>query len=161
DVDTANLNGLASYHTYTTGAGVRFGIPVTEYDVVNLGFTYEQTHLTVDPLTAPLRYIQFINEFAEPTHTFRINSSYSHDTRDSLTWPTHGLLNEGGAEVGFPPGDLTYYRLSYQSQAFYTPTRIPWLTFLANGTLGYAKGYHGHPLPFFKNFYAGGVDSVR
>jgi outer membrane protein insertion porin family len=162
DVDTANLNGLASYHTYTTGAGIRFGIPVTEYDTLNLGFTAEQTHLTVDPLTAPQRYIDFINEFGESTNTFRVNSSYSHDTRDSLTWPTRGWLNEAGIEVGLPPGDLTYYRLSYQSQAFYTPpNRLSWLTFLANGTFGYADGYRGKPLPFFKNFYAGGVDSVR
>jgi outer membrane protein insertion porin family len=162
DVDTANLNGLASYHTYTTGAGVRFGIPVTEYDTVNLGLTAEQTHLTVDQFTAPQRYIDFINEFGESTNTFRVNSSYSHDTRDSLTWPTKGLLNEGGVEVGLPPGNLTYYRLSYQSQAFYTlPNKFSWLTLMANGTLGYAGGYGGHPLPFFKNFYAGGVDSVR
>ena len=162
DVDTANLNGLASYHTYTTGLGVRFGIPVSEYDTVNLGFTAEQTNLTVDPLTAPQRYIDFIKEFGESTNTLRVNSSYSHDTRDSLTWPTKGWLNEGGIEVGLPPGDLTYYRLSYQSQAFYTPpNRFSWLTLMANGTLGYANGYGGHPLPFFKNFYAGGVDSVR
>ncbi len=162
DVDTSSLSGLASYHTYSTGAGVRFGIPVTEYDTVNLGFTAEQTNLTVDPLTAPQRYIDFINEFGSRTNTLRTNISYSHDTRDSLTWPTKGWLNEGGAEIGLPPGDLTYYRLSYQSQLFYTlPNKFSWLTFMANGTLGYADGYRGHPLPFFKNFYAGGVDSVR
>ena len=27
--------------------------------------------------------------------------------------------------------------------------------------LGYADGYQGKPLPFFKAFYAGGVGSVR
>jgi outer membrane protein insertion porin family len=31
----------------------------------------------------------------------------------------------------------------------------------ANVELGWAGGYSGKPLPFFKNFYAGGVDSVR
>ena len=30
-----------------------------------------------------------------------------------------------------------------------------------NGEFGYAAGYAGKALPFFKNFYAGGVGSVR
>ena len=32
---------------------------------------------------------------------------------------------------------------------------------MLNAQFGYADGYGGKPLPFFKNFYAGGVDSVR
>ena len=160
DVDTSSLS-IAAYHTYSTGAGMRFGIPVSEYDSVNLGFTAERTKLQVDP-TSPPRYQDFINEFGETTNTFRINTSFARDSRDSLTWPTRGWLNEIGMEIGIPPGDLTYYRLTYQSQYFYTNERLaPWLTFMLNGEIGYAAGYRGHPLPFFKNFYAGGTGSVR
>jgi outer membrane protein insertion porin family len=161
DVDTASLTGLATYQTYSTGFGVRYGIPVTEYDTVQGGLTYERTKLAIDPTTAPQRYIDFINEFGETTNTLRINTSYSRDTRDSLTWPTRGWLNEVGLEVGIPPADHTYYRATYQSQFFFTTQRVPWLTTMLNAQFGYADGYGGHPLPFFKNFYAGGTDSVR
>jgi outer membrane protein insertion porin family len=140
---------------------MRFGIPVTEYDTVNLGATFERTRLGIDLLTAPPRYIAFILEFGETSDTLRLNTTYSHDTRDSLTWPTRGWLTELGLEVGVPPGDLTYYRATIQSQYFYTWFRIPWLTYMANAQFGYADGYKNKPLPFFKNFYAGGVDSVR
>jgi len=159
DVNTSTLD-IAQYNTYSTGAGIRFGIPVSEFDTVNAGFTAERTNISVDA-SAPQRYIDFVNEFGENTNTFRTNLSYSRDSRDSLTWPTKGWLNEVGAEIGLPPGDLKYYRLNYQSQAFYTPTRFPFLTFMANGEVGYANGYGNKPLPFFKNFYAGGVGSVR
>jgi outer membrane protein insertion porin family len=159
DVDTSELS-VASYSTYSTGAGIRFGIPVTEYDTVNLGFTAERTKLALDE-TAPLRYLAFIREFGETTDTLRTNIAFSRDSRDSLTWPTRGWLNEVGLEVGLPGGDLTYYRATYQSQFFFTPERLNWLTFMVNGELGYADGYGGKPLPFFKNFYAGGVGSVR
>ena len=159
DVDTSSLT-VAAYHTYSSGAGVRFGIPVTEYDTVNVGLTAERTRLTIDS-TAPPRYQEFVAEFGERSDTLRTNVSFARDTRDSLTWPTKGWLNEIGFEVGVPPGDLTYYRANYQSQWFFTPERWSWLTIMLNGELGYANGYRGKPLPFFKNFYAGGVGSVR
>ena len=159
DVDTSSLS-IAAYHTYSTGLGVRFGIPVSEYDTVNVGFTGERTRLSVGS-TAPQRYRDFINEFGETTNTFRTNVSFARDSRDSLTWPTKGWLNEIAFEVGIPPGDLTYYRATYQSQYFFTPERLSWLTLFLNGEVGYADGYRGKPLPFFKNFYAGGVGSVR
>jgi outer membrane protein insertion porin family len=159
DVDTSSL-AIAAYHTYSSGAGVRYGIPVTEYDTLNVGFTAERTRLTVDS-SAPRRYQDFIAQFGERTNTFRTNVGFARDTRDSLTWPSKGWLNEMGVEVGVPPGDLTYYRATYQSQIFYTPERLSWLTLMANGEVGYANGYRKKPLPFFKNFYAGGVGSVR
>jgi outer membrane protein insertion porin family len=160
DVDTSSLS-VAAYRTYSTGAGIRFGVPVSEYDAVNAGLTIERTKLGIDPLSAPPRYIAFLLEFGETTNTLRINASYSRDTRDSLIWTTRGWYNELGVEVGVPPGDLTYYRATYQSQIYYTYPRVSWLTTMLNLQFGYADGYHGKPLPFFKNFYAGGVDSVR
>ena len=160
DVDTSDLD-VAQYNTYSTGAGVRFGIPVTEYDTVNLGMTAERTKLEIDPAIAPQRYKDFIEEFGERSDTLRTNLSFARDTRDSFTWPTYGWLNEISLELGIPPGDLTYYRATYQSQWFYTFDRLPWLTLMLNGEVGYADGYKGKALPFFKNFYAGGVGSVR
>jgi outer membrane protein insertion porin family len=159
DVDTSTLS-IAAYHTYSTGAGVRFGIPVTEYDAINIGFTGERTRLAID-VSSPQRYVDFVTLFGEVTNTFRTNISFSRDTRDSLTWPTKGWLNELGFEIGLPGGDLKYYRANYQSQLFHTFERFSWLTFMLNGEAGYANGYGGKPLPFFKNFYAGGVGSVR
>ncbi|NJD88320.1 MAG: outer membrane protein assembly factor BamA [Betaproteobacteria bacterium] len=160
NVDTSSLS-VSAYQTKSTGAGVNFGIPLTEYDTVRLGFTAENTKLTLDPVLAPPRYLDFVNLFGEETTTFRTNFAYARDSRDSLTYPTRGWLTEVTLEVGMPPGDLKYYRASLQQQYLWTPARIGWLTFLMNAEFGYADGYGGKPLPFFKNFYAGGVGSVR
>ena len=160
NVDTSSLS-VSSYQTTSTGMGVNFAVPVTEYDTIRLGFTAENTELTLDPFSAPPRYLDFGNSFGESTDTFRVNIGYARDSRDSLTYPTRGGLTEVTLEVGMPPGDLTYYRASLQQQFLWTPARIPWLTFLMNAEFGYADGYDDKPLPFFKNFYAGGVGSVR
>lgn len=160
DVDTSDLT-VTEYQTTSTGVGVNFGIPVTEYDTVRFGVTGEHTRLSIDPSLAPARYLDFINLFGERTDTFRVNLGYSRDTRDSLTYPTKGWLTDLSLEVGMPPGDLRYYRASVQQQFLWTPERLSWLTLLANAEFGYADGTGGKPLPFFKNFYAGGVGSVR
>jgi outer membrane protein insertion porin family len=160
NVDTSSLS-VSSYQTTSTGMGVNFAVPVTEYDTIRMGFTAENTELTLDPFSAPPRYLDFVNIFGESTDTFRVNFGYARDSRDSLTYPTRGWLTEVTLEVGMPPGDLTYYRASLQQQFLWTPARIPWLTLLMNAELGYADGYDDKPLPFFKNFYAGGVGSVR
>jgi outer membrane protein insertion porin family len=160
DVDTESL-AVTSYQTKSTGIGVNFGLPITEYDSIRFGITGETTDITLDPFTAPARYLEFVNVFGSTTDTVRINTGYARDSRDSLTYPTRGWLTEVSLEVGIPPGDLTYYRVSLQQQFLWTPERLGWLTFLLNGELGYADGYDDKPLPFFKNFYAGGVGSVR
>lgn len=160
DVDTSSLV-VSSYQTTSTGAGVSFAVPVTEYDTVRLGLTAEATKLKLDELTAPPRYIDFVNTFGERTNTVRANIGYARDTRDSLTYPTRGWLTDLALEVGVPPGDLKYYRASIQQQFLWTPDRLGWLTLLVNGEFGYADGYGGKALAFFKNFYAGGVGSVR
>ena len=160
NVDTSDT-ALSSYQTKSTGAGVNFGVPITEYDSVRLGLTFENTELTINPYLAPPRYIDFVNQFGEVTDTVRLTAGYTRDSRDSITYPTRGWLTDILFEVGVPPGDLQYYRASLRQQFLYTHERLPWLTLLLNGELGYADGYNDKPLPFFKNFYAGGVGSVR
>ena len=61
----------------------------------------------------------------------------------------------GGAALG----DLSYYKLNYLVQNFW-PIYGDFVLML-RGDVGYADGYGGKPLPFFKAFYAGGVGSVR
>ncbi|HEX4943992.1 MAG TPA: outer membrane protein assembly factor BamA [Usitatibacteraceae bacterium] len=160
DVDTSSLV-VTSYKTTSSGVGVNFSVPITEYDTVRVGLTAEATKLQLDTAAAPARYLDFVNTYGERTNTLRTNVGYARDTRDSLTYPTRGWLTEFLLEIGIPPGDLKYYRASAQQQFLWTPDRLSWLTFLVNAEFGYADGYGGKPLPFFKNFYAGGVGSVR
>ena len=160
DVDTESLS-VATYQTTTTGLGGVFGIPVTEYDTIRVGLAGEVTKLNLDPSLAAPRYLDFVNLFGERTTTLRGTLGYARDTRDSLVYPTRGWLTDVGLEVGLPGADLKYYRASLQQQYLWTPERFNWLTVLMNAELGYADGYGGKPLPFFKNFYAGGTGSVR
>jgi len=62
-------------------------------------------------------------------------------------------------ETGVPPGDLSYYKLQY-THSVYWPIYGNFVL-MARGDIGYGNGFSGKPLPFFKAFFAGGVNSVR
>ena len=157
DVDASSL-AIASYNTSTLGTGVRFGVPVTEYDTVNYGLALEQTEIGILQDT-PQRYIDFVNEFGEKSNTVLATVGWARDKRDSVIFTTKGSFQKFSAEVGVPPGDLTFYRTNYQHQWYYPLTKE--YTLLLNGQIGYADGYDQKPLPFYKVFYLGGVNSLR
>ncbi|ODU50311.1 MAG: outer membrane protein assembly factor BamA [Thiobacillus sp. SCN 63-374] len=158
DIDATDLDNVGDYKTSTYGAGVRFGLPVNERDFISFGLTYEQTSLTTNP-SSPTIYQLFEQAFGSDNDTVRLDTSWARDTRNSFLFPTKGLLQRVAAEVGTPLGSLEYYKLSFQHQQFLPLSKR--FTLMLNGEVGIGGGLSGKPLPFFKNFYAGGNSSVR
>jgi outer membrane protein insertion porin family len=159
---------ISQFESTVGGAAIGFGVPVTETDTINFGVRVERTDLgLVDD--SPLLYIDFVKQYGNPTWNFVGTVGWARDTRDDILYPTRGRLQSAYAELGMPPGDLQYYRLSYLHQWFYPV----WgdLVMMLRGDFGYADGYNAPPcpdnvtyctsLPFFKVFYGGGVGSVR
>nr|WP_326540689.1 outer membrane protein assembly factor BamA [Pseudorhodoferax sp.] len=146
-----------NYQLETTGAGLRFGIPFSEVDTVYFGGTAERT--TIKPGTnIPAAYLAYADKFGYTSYSFPLSVGWQRDSRDSTLVPTTGTLNKINAELGLF-GDTRYLRSSYQYQQFIALNKQYTLAF--NGELGYGKGLSGRPFPVFKNFYSGGLGSVR
>lgn len=97
-----------------------------------------------------------------PINQFRAATGWGRDTRNDYVLPTRGTLNRAGVEFSFPGSDIAYYKFSYEFE-YYRPLNS-WLVFKAGTDLGYGDSYGDTGdagLPFFKNFYAGGPQSVR
>ena len=156
-VDPTSLS-VSRYETRTMGAAANFGIPITETDTINLGFRYEHTNITLFD-DSPLAYVKYVLEFGDSTNAYIVSSGWARDTRDDILYPTRGRLQSALLEVGLPIGDLAFYKAQYVQQWF-TPLFGDSVLML-RGDIGYADGYSGKPLPFFKAFFAGGVGSVR
>jgi len=157
DVNSTSL-GVGAYRTSTLGTAVRFGVPFTEYDTLFFGLGAESVGLTLQD-TSPQRYLAFENQFGSRYATLISTSGWVRDTRDSVIWPTRGQVQRANLELALPPGDLEYWKATYTHQYFYPATRN--LTLVMSGEFDTADGYGGKPLPFFKNYYSGGIGSVR
>jgi len=155
DVDASNLN-VGPYKTSTVGGGIRFGYPLSERASVSFGVAAENVQLETF-FNSPFAYKDFVAQFGNAYTYMPLTAGWAYDTRDSLITTTAGALTRISTEVG--TGDLTYYRVSLQQQYFYPISRT--FTLGLNGDLGVAGGLQGRPLPFFKNYYAGGPGTVR
>ncbi len=147
---------VGAYRTEAVGGGIKFGYPLSEIASVEFGVNMEASDLTLFS-NSPLIYTEFANNFGSSYTYGALVAGLARDTRDSVILPSDGSLTRFTSELA--GGDLQYYRLALLQHWFYPLSRK--LTFHVNGELGYAGGYGGLPLPFFKNYYAGGPGSVR
>ena len=155
------------YKTTTLGTGLRMGVPVTEYDRVNFGLGAE--HLTVNTYEgAPKRYREFIDEYGKGTNgigkfkgwVYKGNIGWGRNKTDNALWPTRGYLTNVNGEIGLPGSKLKYYTLTHNQTWFFPLSKQ--LTLMLGGEVGYGNGYgKTKNMPFFENFYGGGLGSVR
>jgi outer membrane protein insertion porin family len=167
--NAAELNS-GDYHSDEQGARIGYGFPITEYNTAKLGLELKKTNIKIQTSSKVLVYsgwlCDFLNEGPNCTdasatfNTLSVDSSWSHDTRNRTFFASDGALHQLAADVALPGFDLSYYKLRYNYEESWP--MFAGFTFQGRASVGYGNGYgKTHDLPFFENFYAGGVSSVR
>jgi outer membrane protein insertion porin family len=156
--NAGNAN-LADYDLDELGFRVGTGIPISEFNTVDLAFTPQRTKFT--PGTNPSDEVQaFADETDGEYVTYTFTAGWSNDSRDSFLLPSKGSLTSIVADVATPGGDLSYYKLRFRYQQLIDLTRLFALRF--DTSIGYGDGYGDTgTLPLTENYFAGGIRSVR
>lgn len=149
EVDTDDM-----YKIVSKGASVRFGVPFSEQDTVYFGLGFEQTSIKRG-VYMPSQYEPYTGK---SNTAIPLTLGWGRDSRDSALAPNSGRYQRFNAEWS-AAGDLNYVKANYQFQQYIPVTKA--ITFAANAELGWGKGLGGKDFPIFKNFYAGGLGSVR
>ena len=144
------------YKLVTPGASIRFGVPFSEFDTVFFGIGYEQTKIEGSNL--PVNYRNYVTEFGATSSSVPLSVGWSRDSRDSALVPTTGRLTSLNFDWG-ATGDAQYLRTNGKFQQYLALSKR--FTFGFNADVSWGKGLGGHPYPIFKNFYGGGLGSVR
>ena len=159
--------GDPDYQIKSIGSNVKFGVPYTEVDRVFFGTGIEafRINTTVNTPVPYLTYAQSYN-IAAPgypatltTYNVPLTVGWARDGRDSALIPSDGSLQQLSGEVGTPAGNMTFYRLFGQYQKYHSFSKANILSF--NGEVGYGEAYGSHAFPITKNYYVGGIGSVR
>jgi outer membrane protein insertion porin family len=158
DVNTQSLN-IGTFDSSSYGGGVRFGLPLNETDFISGGLTADFTKIDLSS-ESPRQYLDFCGNSSGCTNnSVQLSAAWTHDSRDNTLFPNKGVLQRLTTEVSLPVLDLQYYKFDYKHTWFKDVTKN--ITFMLNGELGYADSYGSKEYPFFKNFFVGGVNSVR
>jgi outer membrane protein insertion porin family len=152
------LNSLGDeYQLVTPGGTIRFGVPFSEFDTVFLGIGVESTEIR-GTTAIPNSYFIYRDLYGPTSSSVPLTLGWARDERDSVLTPTIGRYQRINLEWS-AAGDVQYLRSSFQYQQFFPITNK--LTLGINGELGIGKGLGNRPFPSFKNFFGGGLGSVR
>jgi outer membrane protein insertion porin family len=145
-----------TYDLATPGAAIRFGVPFSDFDTVFFGIGAEQTRINGNVTNKSYR--DYRELYGPSSLAIPLTIGWARDQRDSVLAPTVGRYQRINLEwsVG---GDVRYLRANAQYQQYFPITNK--FTFGLNAELGWGKGLGNKPYPIFKNFYGGGLGSVR
>jgi outer membrane protein insertion porin family len=153
------LKYVSDYATDIFGGSATYGVPVSEYSRLNFGYGYEHTKLRTS-MNSAKEIKDFIDRYGKNFDSIKVNGSWQYSSLDKFPFPTKGFMQSLGLEVGLPVHKLEYYKASYD-MTWYRPI-IEHFVMDVHGYLGYGDGYGiMHGLPFFENYFAGGIGSVR
>jgi outer membrane protein insertion porin family len=151
-----NSQGEA-YELVTPGASVRFGVPFSESDTVFFGIGFERTEIRGSS-ALPNNYFLYRENFGSTSNSVPLTVGWTRDERDSAIAPTSGTYQRVNVDWGLA-SDTRYVRTNAQYQRYWPITKK--FSFAVNTEVGWGRGLAGRPYPIFKNFFGGGLGTVR
>ena len=159
--ETNSRNANTAFFTMdSANASMNFGVPVNETDRLQFNFDIKQQKLKdyTEGTSVGNAIIELGSDGSYTTFGGAIG--WSHNTLNSAIFPTSGRQQRLSASLTVPGSDITFFKLGYKHQGYFPVAKD--LTFRLRGEIGYGDGYGDtEKLPFFQNFYVGGVQTLR
>ena len=165
----------------TTGAlGVDYGWPLSEFQSVRVGIAAQRSDLFTDPNQSAEQSLVWVQNngnaytrkstvgvppiaftyYGTRFDTFLLSAGWGYDSRNRAIFATAGARHWFNFGYTAPGSDVEFYSLSYDWLQFVPLGR--WLTIMNNFEAGYANDIGSTTsIPPYRNFFAGGAESVR
>ena len=152
-------NDTSNYSTDAFGGGVTFGYPIDEFQRLNFGVGYENLEVKVGA-GVPDEITNFVATEGNGYNLLPVTASWTDNHLNKGILASAGYSQSVSLEASAPGSDIGYYKLKYRGQRYF-PITDGWILNLET-ELGFGDSYGGaSELPFFKNFFSGGFNSVR
>ncbi|MEE3003647.1 MAG: outer membrane protein assembly factor BamA [Pseudomonadota bacterium] len=166
---TPNKLNISNYNTDNYGFNFGFGFPVAENHNLSSSVSFE--HSTIKTFSSsPTQITDYVNTYGNEFNQINFGIRWSYKDLDRFIFPTTGNKTSLGLEIAPPYNDnnetLSYYKLIFKSSTYFplmSVGELGDLVLLSSSYAGYGNGLGNQDgkLPWFKNFFAGGLGTVR
>ncbi len=160
----------SDFSTTTLSAGINWGYPITDFQTLRFGFSYQDAELLTSAFSSQqaLDWVQSNgnsfqvtdNVFGTKVQSLELSFGWSYNTLNSFLFPTAGTRIGAILNAAVPGSEVEYYVASFDFTKYF---RLPgaW-RFRVNSNIAYGDALgETTALPPFRNFYGGGPGSVR
>jgi outer membrane protein insertion porin family len=165
--------------TRTLSAAVSWGYPLSEYQRVNFGLNFQGSQLDANNVSSSDQALEWVQNNGESSYscsptcapgstvifstkyrTLELTSGWSHDTRNRALFASRGSRHSFGVSATIPGSEVEFVYANYRYLQFIPVTR--YFTIQLKADLGYGQAFgETTSIPPYKNFFAGGPDTVR
>jgi outer membrane protein insertion porin family len=186
---TQYVSASSDFSTKTFSGSLDFGYPISEFQSVRFGLTAQKSDLitnefgsaaeavdwvknngnpytkdltqqTIDPVTGQIIDVT-TTLYGTKYNTYELNVGWSYDTRNRALFATRGTRHSVGASATIPGSDVEFYMVTYDFLKL-LPVYKQWtLAFGSELAYGNTLGSKTTALPPYRQFFAGGPDTVR
>ncbi len=160
EIDAEELS-VADYTTNNFGVRTSLGYPLSEDDRINFGIKFDSQELVCAGDFDDKFCKSYIDEYGKTNNSIIASMGWVHNTTDAFYFPSKGHKTSLSVEAVIPgTSDLPYYKI-YANENWFQPLSENFTLQLKTG-LAFGDGYgDAESLPFYENFYAGGIGTVR
>ena len=150
---------IARFSTDSFGGSINFGYPLSEVSRLGFNMGFESTILKEGVFPAQ-EISRFLAAEGNEFDLYTLTGSYVMSALNRGLLPNAGRSQSISLEMTLPGSDLEFFRINYAGQIFFPLSRL--FTLRLRADLGYGEAYGDtNVFPFYKNFYTGGMGSVR
>ena len=171
---TQFTSATSDFSTTSIGATVDYGYPITEYQQVSFGLSYNRNQLLSSTNSTQQAqdwvanngnpFIEDVGNgaifFGTEFDSIELITGWSYDSRNRSLFADRGIRQQLFLGITIPGSDVEYYTARYNF-TMYRPIYGRWVARI-NAEFGYGQALGDTTaLPPFKQYYGGGPTSVR
>jgi outer membrane protein insertion porin family len=171
---TQFTSGSSDFSTTSTGASLEYGYPISEYQSLSVGISYQHAELLSSNSSTQQAQDWVLNNgnpfteqvgggltfFGTDFDTFELLAGWSYDSRNRAIFADRGTRQQIYLSMAAPGSDVEYWTARYNFTK-YIPIYGQW-TLRLNSELAYGEALKDTTaLPPYKQFYGGGPESIR